>query len=184
MRKRDYRKSKNPTSVSELFLNHLGSRVWKYLNNVIFQVLWHVSVGHLCKVVVWLWPPTVNTIKFEQKTGFPVIVAIVFFRNTFYITSLWRKSHLFRICYIQILNISLIVNKFVYCMNLTMSLHLVLMFDIQVSDLKYKVCFYALMVQIYQLLSLGTPSCCSILGRVPLYITRGSDYQAVQTCPS
>ena len=64
------------------------------LNNVVLEILWHVSVGHLCQVVVRLWPPTVDTVELEQKTGLPVIIAVMFFRDTLDVTSLQRKKKL------------------------------------------------------------------------------------------
>ena len=60
---------------------------------MVLEILWHVGVGHLCQVVVRLWLPTVDPIKLEQKTGLPVIVAIMFFSDTLDVTSLRRILH-------------------------------------------------------------------------------------------
>ena len=59
---------------------------------MVLEVLRHVSVGHLCQVVVRLRSPAIYTIQLEQKTGLSVIVSVMFFCDAFNITSLLVRN--------------------------------------------------------------------------------------------
>ena len=61
-----------------------------YLGNVIFEVLGHVSVCHICQVVEGLWPPAIDPVQLEQETGLAVVVAVVLLSDAFDVTSLQK----------------------------------------------------------------------------------------------
>ena len=66
-----------------------------YLDDVIFEILGHVSVGHLGQVVVGLRAPAVDPVQLQQEARLAVVVAVVLLANAFNVTALKKIDKLF-----------------------------------------------------------------------------------------
>jgi hypothetical protein len=64
-----------------------------YLDNVIFQILWHVGVCHLGEVVVGDRAPPVDAVQLQQQAGLAVVVAVVLLADAFNVTSLKQNNY-------------------------------------------------------------------------------------------
>ena len=62
---------------------------------MIFEVLGHVSVGHICQVVEGLRTPSINPVQLEKEAGLAVVVPVVLLSDAFNVTSLKIKCNKF-----------------------------------------------------------------------------------------
>ena len=62
---------------------------------MIFEVLGHVSVGHICQVVEGLRTPSINPVQLEKEAGLAVVVPVVLLSDAFDVTSLEIKCDKF-----------------------------------------------------------------------------------------
>ena len=62
---------------------------------MIFEVLGHVSVGHICQVVEGLRTPSINPVQLEKEAGLAVVVPVVLLSDAFDVTSLEIKCNKF-----------------------------------------------------------------------------------------